>query len=320
MNILEKVSKRLNKYMAILVLLIASIALIYPPTFTWIPTTSVNWLLGIVMLGMGMTLKTSDFKIVFMHPREVVLGCLAQICIMPYFAWLLTRLFKLPAEIAIGVILVGTCPGGTSSNVMTYLAKGDVALSIGMTAISTLLAPFSTPALTYLLAGQAIKIHVASMFLSIIKIVILPIAVGVFINYFFSDFARNLSKVLPMVSVFAIITIVASIVAANATNILNCGLAVVAVVVLHNCGGYILGFFWARLFKMTPNHCKTISIEVGMQNAGLATSLAAIHFTMYPLATLPGAVFTICHNITGAIAANIMSNWKTPHIRQEDIF
>lgn len=313
MNTLEKVSKKLSKYMAILVLLVASIALIYPLSFAWIPTTSVNWLLGIVMLGMGMTLKTSDFKIVFTHPKEVILGCLAQICIMPFFAWFLTRLFQLPTEIAIGMILVGSCPGGTSSNVMTYLAKGDVALSIGMTGISTLLAPLSTPALTYLLAGQSIEVEITSMFLSIIRIVILPIVVGVFINYVFPGLAENLAKILPTISVLAIITIVASIVAANAANILTCGFSVVAAVILHNCGGYTLGFLWARVFRMPSNQCKTISIEVGMQNAGLATSLAATHFAMYPLATLPGAVFTICHNITGAVAANIMANWKPYH-------
>ena len=311
MKIFEKISNQLSKYMALLVLIVAVIALLHPSAFLWIPTDSVNWLLGIVMLGMGVTLKGSDFYIIFSHPREVILGCLAQVCIMPLFAWLLTRLFHLPTGIAIGVILVGTCPGGTSSNVMTYLAKGDVALSIGMTAVSTLLAPITTPFLTYLLAGQSINVQVTSMFLSIVKIVILPIAAGLFINYFFFALAAKMAKILPLISVCAIITIVASIVAANASAILTCGASVVITVILHNCGGYTMGFLWAKAFHMTPGQCKTISIEVGMQNAGLATSLAATHFALYPLATLPGAVFTICHNITGAVAANIMANHMT---------
>lgn len=308
MKVLEKVSELVGKYMAILVLIIAGIALFAPGTVSFIKTSYVNTLLGIVMFGMGLTLKASDFKIVFSHPKDVVIGCLAQFTIMPALAFLLTKLFRLSPELAVGVILVGTCPGGTSSNVMTYLAKGDVALSVGMTSVSTILAPFLTPLLTYLLAGQTVDVNIMSMFLSIIKVVIIPIALGVILNKLFSSVTEKLVKVLPLVSVAAIMAIVAAVVSANSSKIMTSGLLIVAVVMLHNVCGYALGFFIGKLLKLDTAKCKAVAIEVGMQNSGLATSLAGTHFAQYPLATIPGAVFSVWHNISGAIFANFMAS------------
>lgn len=307
MKLLEKISDFVGKYMAILVLAVAALALFAPGTVSFIKTSYVNTLLGIVMFGMGLTLKLSDFKIVFSHPKDVVIGCLAQFTIMPLLAFFLTRLFGLSPELAVGVILVGTCPGGTSSNVMTYLAKGDVALSVGMTGVSTILAPFLTPVLTYLLAGQTVDVNMMSMFLSIVKVVIVPIALGCIINKLFSDLTQKLVKVLPLVSVTAIVAIVAAVVSANASKIMTCGLLIVAVVMLHNICGYALGFFIGKALKLETAKCKAVAIEVGMQNSGLATSLAATHFAQYPLATIPGAVFSVWHNISGAIFANFMA-------------
>lgn len=307
MKLLEKISDFVGKYMAILVLAVAALALFAPGTVSFIKTSYVNTLLGIVMFGMGLTLKFSDFKVVFSHPKDVVIGCLAQFTIMPLLAFFLTRLFGLSPELAVGVILVGTCPGGTSSNVMTYLAKGDVALSVGMTGVSTILAPFLTPVLTYLLAGQTVDVNMMSMFLSIVKVVIVPIALGCIINKLFSDLTQKLVKVLPLVSVTAIVAIVAAVVSANASKIMTCGLLIVAVVMLHNICGYALGFFIGKALKLETAKCKAVAIEVGMQNSGLATSLAATHFAQYPLATIPGAVFSVWHNISGAIFANFMS-------------
>lgn len=304
---LEKVSDFVGKYMAVLVLAVAALALFAPATVSFIKTSYVNTLLGIVMFGMGLTLKASDFKVVFSHPKDVVIGCLAQFTIMPLLAFFLTKLFGLSPELAVGVILVGTCPGGTSSNVMTYLAKGDVALSVGMTGVSTILAPFLTPVLTYLLAGQTVDVNMMSMFLSIVKVVIIPIALGCIINKLFSDFTQKLVKVLPLVSVTAIVAIVAAVVSANASKIMTCGLLIVAVVMLHNVCGYALGFFIGKALKLETAKCKAVAIEVGMQNSGLATSLAATHFAQYPLATIPGAVFSVWHNISGAIFANYMA-------------
>ena len=308
MKVLEKLSDLVGKYMAILVLLVAALALFAPGTVSFLKTSYVNTLLGIVMFGMGLTLKAADFKVVFSHPKDVVIGCLAQFTIMPLLAFILSKVFGLSPELAVGVILVGTCPGGTSSNVMTYLAKGDVALSVGMTSVSTILAPFVTPLLTYLLAGQTVDVNVASMFLSIVKVVIIPIVLGGIINKLFASFTEKLVKVLPLVSVIAIMAIVASVVSANSSKILTSGLVVVVVVMLHNVLGYALGFLISKVLKLDMSKCKAIAIEVGMQNSGLATSLAATHFAQYPLATIPGAVFSVWHNISGAIFANIMAD------------
>jgi len=308
MKTLEKVSDWVGKYMAVIVLAVAALALFAPSTVSFIKTSYVNTLLGIVMFGMGLTLKASDFKVVFSRPKDIIIGCLSQFTIMPLLAFFLTKIFGLPAELAVGVILVGTCPGGTSSNVMTYLAKGDVALSVGMTGVSTILAPFLTPLLTYVFAGQTVDVNMMSMFMSIVKVVILPIAAGCIINKFFSAFTQKLVSVLPLVSVTAIVAIVAAVVSANSSKIMTCGLLIVAVVILHNLCGYALGYCVGRVLKLDMAKCKAVAIEVGMQNSGLATSLAATHFAQYPLATIPGAVFSVWHNISGAIFANFMAN------------
>lgn len=308
MKFLEKLSDLVGKYMALIVLAAAALALFVPEAVSFIKTSYVNTLLGIVMFGMGLTLKANDFKVVFSRPKDVIIGCISQFTIMPLLAFLLAKLFRLPAELAIGVILVGTCPGGTSSNVMTYLAKGDVALSVGMTSVSTILAPFLTPLLTYMLAGQTVDVNMMSMFLSIIKVVILPIVLGGLINKFFSSLTEKLVKILPLVSVTAIVAIAAAVVAANSAKIMTSGVLILAVVILHNCCGYGLGYAIGKALKLDMAKCKAVAIEVGMQNSGLATSLAATHFAQYPLATIPGAVFSVWHNISGAIFANFMAS------------
>lgn len=305
MKFLEKLSDCVGKYMAFFVIIIAAIALFFPTTLNWIKTSYVNTLLGIVMFGMGLTLKLEDFKVVFSRPKDVIIGCMAQFIIMPLLAFLLTKIFNLDPELAIGVILVGTCPGGTSSNVITYLSKGDVALSVGMTGVSTILAPFLTPALTYLLAGQTVDVNIMSMFLSIMEVVILPIVLGFIVNKLFGEFTQGLVKVLPLISVIAIVAIVAAVVSANSAKILTCSMIIIVVVALHNICGYILGFLIGKALKLNLTKCKAISIEVGMQNSGLATSLAIAHFSSYPLASIPGAVFSVWHNISGAVIANI---------------
>ena len=198
MKTLAKISDFAGKYMAIIALAVAIIALVFPdPVSAVVKTSYVNILLGIVMFGMGMTLKLADFKVVFTKPKAVIVGILAQFVIMPVLAFLLTMVFQLPPELAVGVILVGSCPGGTSSNVMTYLAKGDVALSVGMTACTTIMAPIVTPLLVLLFAGQTVDVNVVDMFLSIVQVVLVPIALGFLINYFFEKAARAASAVLP---------------------------------------------------------------------------------------------------------------------------
>lgn len=304
MEVLKKITGFVSRNMAVIVIAVAALALFAPSSVSFLKTSYVNPLLGIVMFGMGLTLKPADFKVVFSRPKDVVIGCIAQFTVMPLLAFGLTRLFGLAPELAIGVILVGTCPGGTSSNVMTYLSKGDVALSVGMTAVSTVLAPFLTPLLTYVYAGARVDVNMMSMFLSIVQVVILPIAAGFVINHFFHQFTEAAVEILPLVSTTAIVAIVAAVVAANSAKLMTSGLLIVAVVILHNLLGYALGYGIGKVLKLDGSKCRAISIEVGMQNSGLATSLAATHFAQYPLATIPGAVFSVWHNVSGAVLAN----------------
>lgn len=308
MKTLKQISNFFGKYMAIIVLIVAAVSLFFPKTVSFIKTSYVNYLLMIVMFGMGLTLKLEDFKVVFTRPKDIIIGAIAQFTIMPLLAFLVSIAFKLPPELAVGVILVGTCPGGTSSNVMTYLAKGDVALSVGMTSVSTILAPFATPLLTLLYAGQKVDVNAVSMFISIVQVVILPIALGFIINKFFYKFTNSIKEILPLISVLAIVAIVAAVVSANSQRLMQVGYLVIIVVVLHNSLGYLLGYMLAKLFRLNNAKCKAVSIEVGMQNSGLATSLAATHFASMALATVPGAIFSVWHNISGSIVANIMAS------------
>ena len=308
MKTLKQISNFFGKYMAIIVLIVAAVSLFFPKTVSFTKTSYVNYLLMIVMFGMGLTLKLEDFKVVFTRPKDIIIGAIAQFTIMPLLAFLLSMVFKLPPELAVGVILVGTCPGGTSSNVMTYLANGDVALSVGMTSVSTILAPFATPLLTLLYAGQKVDVNAVNMFVSIVQVVILPIALGFIINKFFYKFTNSIKEILPLISVLAIVAIVAAVVSANSQRLMQVGYLVIIVVVLHNCLGYLCGYLLGKLFRLNNAKCKAVSIEVGMQNSGLATSLAATHFASMPLATVPGAIFSVWHNISGSIVANIMAS------------
>lgn len=294
--------------MGILVLLAAVLALVFPDSLRQIRPTVINYLLGVVMFGMGLTLNLQDFKIVFSRPKDVIIGCLAQFTIMPLLAWILTRLFSLDEALALGVVLVGCCPGGTASNVITYLAKGDLALSVGMTGVSTLFAPFLTPLLTWALAGKSVNVDVVGMLLSILWVVILPIVVGLIVKGLWPNFTKKATDYLPAFSSIAIAMIVAIIISANANKLLAGGSIIVLVVILHNLCGLSLGYLIGRLLGLSEAKKRAISIEVGMQNSGLASSLATIHFAAYPLATIPGAIFSVWHNLSGAAVAYLYSN------------
>ncbi len=294
--------------MGILVLLAAVLALVFPDSLRQIRPTVINYLLGVVMFGMGLTLNLQDFKIVFSRPKDVIIGCLAQFTIMPLLAWILARLFSLDEALALGVVLVGCCPGGTASNVITYLAKGDLALSVGMTGVSTLFAPFLTPLLTWALAGKSVNVDVVGMLLSILWVVILPIVVGLIVKGLWPNFTKKATDYLPAFSSIAIAMIVAIIISANANKLLAGGSIIVLVVILHNLCGLSLGYLIGRLLGFSEAKKRAISIEVGMQNSGLASSLATIHFAAYPLATIPGAIFSVWHNLSGAAVAYLYSN------------
>ncbi len=300
------INSLISKNIAIIVLIAAIIGLLFPKPFTHIPSTSISWLLGAVMFGMGLTLQLKDFISVFTHPKNVIIGCLAQFSIMPFLAWILCKVFHLPIEITIGVVLVGCCPGGTASNVITFLAKGDLALSVGMTSISTLLSPLATPFLIWLIIGEDIDVDTLGMILSIIKIVIIPIVLGIFIQTYFAKFTQKITPWLPTFSTLVIAFIVALVIAKNAQQVINSSLIVLIVVILHNLLGYGLGFLIGKCLKLSPDKRSAITIEVGMQNSGLACSLATTHFALFPMAAIPGALFSVWHNFSGAIMASIL--------------
>lgn len=311
---MKKLCHYISEYMGILVLVTALLSFAFPQLLQQVRPTVINYLLGVVMFGMGLTLNLQDFMIVFSRPRDVIIGCLAQFTVMPLLAWGLSRLFSLDEALALGVILVGCCPGGTASNVITYLAKGDLALSVGMTGVSTLLAPFLTPLLTWALAGKSVNVDVVGMLLSILWVVILPIAIGLIVKWIWPKFTEKATDYLPAFSSIAIALIVAIIISANADKLLAGGLLIIVVVMLHNICGLGLGYLLGCLLGLSVSKKRAISIEVGMQNSGLASSLATIHFAAYPLATIPGAIFSVWHNLSGAAVAYLYRRF-----RQSDI-
>lgn len=297
-----------SRFMALIVLAVAALALFVPSSGLWISLKAVNYLLMVVMFGMGLTMKLDDFKVVFTQPKDVLIGCLAQFTVMPLLAFSLGKIFGLEAGLLAGVILVGTCPGGTSSNVITYMSKGNVALSVGMTSVNTLLSPIVTPAITYLLLRTSVKVDMLAMCLSILQVVILPIALGFVVNKFAKKFVAKVIDILPVVSVIAICLIVSTVVSHNAEKILTTGAIVFVVVILHNLLGYACGFGLGKVLKMDMPKTKALTVEIGMQNSGLATSLANTAFPSLAMATVPGAILSVWHNISGAILANILRN------------
>ena len=304
---MRRICKLISDYMGVLVLLSAVTALVFPDALSHLKTSLINPLLGVIMFGMGLTLKPEDFRVVFSRPRDVLVGCLAQFTVMPLLAYLLVRVFRLEPALAIGVILVGCCPGGTASNVITYLAKGDLALSVGMTAVSTLLAPVLTPLLVWLLAGETVDVDVIGMLLSILWVVILPIVLGLLVKRVWPRTTEKAAGYLPALSSLAICVIVLIVIAANAHKLLDGGWVILLVIVLHNVCGLAAGYLIGSMLHLSPAKRRAISVEVGMQNSGLASSLATLHFAAYPLATIPGALFSVWHNISGAVVARIYS-------------
>ncbi len=300
MRALAALSRFVGNTFAYWVLLFAVLAFLFPQVFIGLKGWIVP-LLGLVMFGMGLTLKVEDFSEVARHPWRVALGVAAQFVIMPSVAWLLCQVFALPPEIAVGVILVGCCPSGTSSNVMTWLAKGDLALAVAISSVTTLLAPVLTPTLIWFLASAWLPVSFVDMFLSIVQMVILPIVLGVVVQRLLGARVSYAVQVLPLVSVVSIVLIVCAVVAASQAKIAESGLLIMALVMLHNSFGYLLGYFTGKLFELPLPQRKSLSLEVGMQNSGLGAALAAAHFS--PLAAVPSALFSVWHNISGALLA-----------------
>ena len=303
---MEKILKKIgtissfaSRYIGIIIIVFSCLAFFWRDGFAWM-TNYTSVFLGVIMFGMGLTIRMEDFRAIFSRPKEVVIGAVAQYTIMPVIAWLLCKVMNLPADLALGVIL-----GGTASNVITYIAGGDVALSVGMTIVSTLAAPLMTPFLVYVLAGAWVEVSFWAMVLSVVKVILVPVLLGVFLRSLAGEHVDKVSDVMPLVSVVAIVMIIGGIVAVNAEKIVSCGVLVLGVVAIHNFCGMMLGFLAAKIFHVEYSRTTAIAIEVGMQNSGLAVSLAAANFAANPLATLPGAIFSVWHNIAGSIFAGI---------------
>jgi len=260
-------------------------------------------LLGLVMFGMGMTLTGRDFLNVLQRPFPVFLGIAMQFLLMPFAAWTLAVGAGLSPQLTVGLILVGCSPGGTASNVICYLARGDVALSITLTTASTLLAVLATPLLTLFYAGETVPVPALDILITVFKIIFLPVMLGVLVNHFFHRALSPVLKVFPLLSVLSIVLIIMIIVALNHDSLANVASGLAAVVVLHNSVGLLGGYWLPRWLGRDERECRTLAIEVGMQNSGLAVALAVKYFSV--TAALPGALFSIWHNLSGSLLAGI---------------
>ncbi|WCN15540.1 bile acid:sodium symporter [Marinomonas mediterranea] len=287
--------------------LLSCCAYLFPDLFVSFKSNIVP-LLMVIMLSMGLTLQLDDFRKVLTNRKAVVVGVILQFLVMPISAYGIANIFGFSLELVIGMLLVGSVAGGTASNVMCYLAKGDVALSVSMTAISTLIGVVLTPLLVSAFIGQSVNVPTYSMFISLLKIVLVPVAVGVLVNTFANQLVRRVEGLLPYVSMFTIVFIIAIVVALSADKLSTIGFSVALAVILHNSLGLILGYWVTFTLGFDQKVCRTIAFEVGLQNSGLASALAIKYFT--PIAALPGSLFSIWHNISGSLLAGYWSRRK----------
>jgi len=289
-----------NRLFPLWALLISVLAFYFQEQFSTLSSAVVP-LLATVMFTMGLTLKKSDFDNVLADPKPVLVGVCCQFLLMPLIAITLANLLQLSAQLTAGMVLVGSCAGGTASNVITYLAKGDVALSISMTVVSTLVGVIATPLLCSFYLSQTVSVDTMGLLISIVQLVLLPVAAGFLINHFFASQIDKIEWAIPSLAIAIILTIIATVVALNADNLLDVGLITLIAVVAHNCLGLMAGFFLSRLFGYDLKRSHTIAIEVGMQNSGLGVTLALEFFSA--TAALPGAIFSVWHNISGSLLA-----------------
>lgn len=312
-------SRWLANHASAFIIAIALVTFFIPELFKWVHGNTQTVILGLIMLTMGLTLTTQDFKIVAQRPMDIFVGAVAQFLIMPGVAYLLVHVWHLEPALALGILLVGCCPGGVSSNIMSYLCHGDVAFSVGMTCASTILAPVMTPLLMQLTAGAIIEIDTVGMFLNILIVTILPITIGCFLNYYYSkrESFKTLQALMPGTSVILLACIVGGVISTVHDPLVERGLILFiwtfAVVFCHNSLGYLLGWLSGRLAGFNTAKKRTISIEVGMQNAGLATVLAGTFFAAQPLSVLPCAISCAWHSISGTILAGLFRSWDKRH-------
>ncbi len=311
MQNLIRLSRWLSGNASLFIIAIAIVTFFLPDLFLWVRGNTQTVILGIIMLTMGLTLTTNDFRILARRPLDILIGACAQFFIMPCVAYLLVKVFHLEPALALGILLVGCCPGGVSSNIMSYLCHGDVAFSVGMTCASTLLAPVMTPLLMQYLAGEIIEIDTIGMFKNILIVTIIPVGIGCFLNYVYSQNKHfpTIQSLMPGVSVISLACIVGGVISTVHDSLIARGLWLFlwtfAVVFCHNTLGYVLGYMAGKTAGFNKAKKRTISIEVGMQNAGLATVLAGNFFAAQPLAVLPCAISCAWHSISGTILAGL---------------
>ena len=306
----------IEKYFFIVILVAVAISLVYPNSFKWVLSeyngiNVINLLLSMVLFTMGTTLKVDDFINVFKNPKAIAVGISAQYIIMPLMAFALAGAFSLDTALTAGLILVGTVPGGTASDVITFIAKGDVALSVSLTAVSTVISPILTPVITLLLIGNQIHFNPVDMFISIVQIVIVPIMLGLILNYTFPNFCEKLRNYLPTVSSIVICLIVAGVIGANKQAILTSSTVILVVIVLQYFLSMLIGFGIGRLAGMDKKQIITIAIEIAFQNSGLSTSLAKTHFPNLSQATVPGALYSVWQNFAGSILAYAFRKYQS---------
>lgn len=333
MKLLQKGSKFLSDYTSLVVIAIAVVTFFVPAMMGWVnyqlftdmvgnKFTSQSLIIGVIMFSMGLTLTTKDFKILAQRPLDICIGAAAQYLIMPFLAWGISQALQLPDAIALGLILVGCCPGGVSSNIMSYLCGGDVAFSVGMTTVSTLLSPVMTPLMVaFLASGTKITIEGLPMFVSIVETVILPIAVGFFLNYVWGKKKafQELQKVMPGIAVLGLACVVGGVISSQGANFFTSGVVIFAAVLLHNGLGYLLGYGAGKMTGMNTAKKRTISIEVGMQNAGLATNLATTtaQFASAPQSAVICAVSCVWHSISGTLIAGFFAGFDRKQEKKE---
>ena len=311
---MKRIFKFIEKYYFIIILLSVAVSLVFPNSFQWVLSNYggvniLNLLLSIVLFTMGTTLKVEDFTNVFKKPKEISVGIATQYIAMPLIALALAKIFSLNEALTVGLILVGTVPGGTASDVITFLSKGDVALSVSLTAVSTVIAPIITPLITLVLIGNQIHFNPVDMFLSIIEIVIIPIMIGLMLNYKFPDFCERLKDYLPALSAIVICLIVAGVIGANKQAILTSSSIIILVIMMQYFIAMILGFGVGYLAGMDRKQIVTVAIELAFQNSGLSTGLAKAHFPNLAQATVPGALYSVWQNFAGSILAYLFRRW-----------
>lgn len=320
---MKKICEFLSKYFGVMAVIFLLLGLFTPESWLWVMgkvggVSVMSLMLGVIMFGMGTTSNFQDFLVIFKRPKEVFLGAIAQYTIMPLLAFVLAKLFNLNDGLTAGLVLLGTCPGGTTSNVITYMSKGDLAYSVTMTSVSTILSPLLTPLLTFWLIGKNINFDPVGMFLSILEIVILPVVLGLLLKTFLPKLGAFVAMYTPGISSLTICLILSGVIGASHDAILNNFGVIMVVVVLFNVLGYLFGFISAKLNGLSWKKSVTLAIEVGMQNSGLATGLSKVHFASLPAAVIPGALFSAWFTISGAVLAFLCTKFLNPYFDKEN--